>query len=132
MKVLQVQVQKLVEDNRSLREENKILIAEKPKRKRRGEPPEELVVHEQTIILHARKYGMTVEMFPNSDLLNKPHPENPTPFNSHDRYLTAMTQESGFLDELYHHFPNGVHCVMESTFFSDIVSINCLYFKYIP
>ncbi|OAX43058.1 hypothetical protein K503DRAFT_796600 [Rhizopogon vinicolor AM-OR11-026] len=121
MKVLQVQVQKLVEDNRSLREENKILIAEKPKRKRRGEPPEELVVHEQTITLHARKYGMTVEMFPNSDLLNKTCPEDPTLFNSCDRYLTAMTQESAFLDELYHHFPNGVHCVMESTFFSDIV-----------
>ncbi|KAG1858283.1 hypothetical protein C8R48DRAFT_580552, partial [Suillus tomentosus] len=62
LKALQVQVQKLVEDNHTLREENKVLIAEKPKQKCRAEAPDELVAHEQTITLYARKYGLTVEM----------------------------------------------------------------------
>lgn len=123
--MLQVQLQKLVEDNSTLREENKTLVAEKPKRKRRAEAPDELLAHEQTITLFARKYGLTVEMFPNSDLLSKPRPENPTPFNSRDRYLTAMTQESAFLDELFQHFPDRVHGAMESLYFSDLVSIIC-------
>ncbi|KAG1751723.1 hypothetical protein EDB19DRAFT_1903667 [Suillus lakei] len=121
LKALQVQVQKLVEDNHTLREENKTLIAEKPKRKCCAEAPDELLAHEQTITLFARKYGLTVEMFPNSDLLSKPRPENPTPFNSRDRYLTAMVQESAFLDELFQHFPNHVHSAMESLYFSDLV-----------
>lgn len=122
LKALQVQVQKLVEDNRTLREENKVLISEKPKRKRRAEAPDELLAHEQTITLYARKYGMTVEMFPNAELLSKQHPQNPTPFNSRDRYLTALTQESAFLDELFQHFPSRLHSVMESSYFSDLVS----------
>ncbi|KAG2751662.1 hypothetical protein P692DRAFT_20706225, partial [Suillus brevipes Sb2] len=121
LKALQIQVQKLAEENRTLREENKVLVAEKPKRKRRAEAPDELLAHEQTITLYARKYGMTVEMFPNSDLFSMQHPENPTPFNSRDRYLTAMTQESAFLDELYQHFPSRLHGVMESSYFSDLV-----------
>jgi hypothetical protein len=118
-------VQKLVEDNCTLREENKVLIAEKPKRKCRAKASDELVAHEQTITLYAHKYGLTVEMFPNPDLLSKPRPENPTPFNSRDRYLTAMTQESAFLNELFHHFPDRVHSAMESLYFSDLVSIVC-------
>ncbi|KAG1801162.1 uncharacterized protein BJ212DRAFT_1305129 [Suillus subaureus] len=114
LKVLQIQVQKLAEENRTLHEENKVLIAEKPKCKRHTEAPDELLAHEQTITLYARKYGMTVEMFPNADLFSKQCPENPTPFNSRDQYLTAMTQESAFLDELFQHFPDRLHGVMES------------------
>ncbi|KAG2047494.1 hypothetical protein BDR06DRAFT_1013789 [Suillus hirtellus] len=94
LKALQVQVQKLVEDNHTL-------------------SPDELVAHEQTITLYACKYGLTVEMFPNPDLLSKPCPENPTPFDSRDQYLTAMTQESAFLNKLFHHFPDHVHSTME-------------------
>ncbi|KAG2349792.1 hypothetical protein BDR05DRAFT_943666 [Suillus weaverae] len=94
LKALQIQVQKLTEENCTLREENKVLVAKKPKRKCRAEAPDELLAHKQTITLYARKYGMTVEMFPNADLFSKQRPENPTPFNSRDRYLTAMTQES--------------------------------------
>ncbi|KAG2031098.1 hypothetical protein BDR03DRAFT_1016417 [Suillus americanus] len=82
LKVLQVQVQKLIEDNRTLHEENKVLISEKPKRKCCAKAPDELLAYEQTITLYARKYGMTIEMFPNAELLSKQCPENPTPFNS--------------------------------------------------
>ncbi|KAG2053284.1 hypothetical protein BDR06DRAFT_1008913 [Suillus hirtellus] len=82
LKALQIQVQKLAEENRTLREENKVLVAEKPKRRHRTEAPDELLAHEQTITLYARKYGMTVEMFPNTDLFSKQRPENPTAFNS--------------------------------------------------
>lgn len=123
--MLQIQVQKLVEDNRTLREENKVLIAEKPKRKCRAEAPDELLAHKQTITLHAHKYSMTVEMFPNTDLFSMQRPENPTPFNSRDRYLMAMTQESAFLDELYQHFPSRLHSIMESSYFSDLIRITC-------
>ncbi|KAG2157657.1 uncharacterized protein EDB93DRAFT_1100999 [Suillus bovinus] len=121
LKALQVQLQKLVKDNCTLCEENKTLVAEKPKRKCRAEAPDELLAHEQTITLFTRKYSLTVEMFPNSDLLSKPRPKNPTPFNSCDWYLTAMMQESAFLDELFQHFPNCIHSAMQSLYFSDLV-----------
>ncbi|KAG1738383.1 uncharacterized protein EDB91DRAFT_1249300 [Suillus paluster] len=110
--LIEVQVQKLVEDNHTLREENKVLIAEKPKRKCRVEAPDELLAHEQTIMLFARKYGLTVEMFPDSNLLSKPRPENPTPFDS---------LRPAFLDELFQHFPDRIHSAMESLYFSDLV-----------
>ncbi|KAG1819629.1 uncharacterized protein BJ212DRAFT_1478867 [Suillus subaureus] len=82
LKVLQVQVQKLIEDNCTLHEENKVLIAEKPKHKCRAEAPDELLAHEQMITLYAHKYSMTVEMFPNAELLSKQCPENLTPFDN--------------------------------------------------
>ncbi|KAG1831086.1 hypothetical protein EV424DRAFT_1278444, partial [Suillus variegatus] len=53
--------------------------------------------------------------------LNKRLPDLPTPFDSTDRYATASTQESAFLDELYRHFPQLLHKVMESSYFSDLV-----------
>ncbi|KAG1873466.1 hypothetical protein C8R48DRAFT_551597, partial [Suillus tomentosus] len=62
LKALQLEVQQLRADNRALKEKNKVLVSEKPKRKRRVEAPDALVAHEQTISLYARKYGMTVEM----------------------------------------------------------------------
>ncbi|KAG1886829.1 uncharacterized protein F5891DRAFT_923654, partial [Suillus fuscotomentosus] len=122
LKALQLKVQCLQEENRALKEKNKILLAEKPKRKCRVEAPDELVAHEQTISLYARKYGMTVEMFPDNELLTKKPPDSPTPFNSHDRYRTASTQESAFLDELYTHFPECVHRAMQSVYFKDLVN----------
>ncbi|KAG1735008.1 hypothetical protein EDB19DRAFT_1910854 [Suillus lakei] len=105
LKALQIQVQKLIEENRTLHEENKVLVAEKPKHKHCTEAPNKLLTHEQTITLHARKYGMTVEMFPNTDLFS----------------MQSMTQESVFLDELYQHFPSHLHSIMESSYFSDLV-----------
>ncbi|KAG1723619.1 hypothetical protein EDB19DRAFT_1915985 [Suillus lakei] len=114
LKMLQVQMQKLQEENRTIKEENKTLHAEKPKRKRRTDAHDELSVHEETISIYARKYGMMVEMFPSSDLLNKCLPDLPTPFDSIERYATASTQESAFLDEVYRHFPESLHKVMES------------------
>ncbi|KAG2746425.1 hypothetical protein P692DRAFT_20739902 [Suillus brevipes Sb2] len=121
LKMLQVQMQKLQEENRTIKEENKTLHAAKPKRKRRADAHDELSVHEETISIYARKYGMMIEMFPSSDLLNKRLPDSPTPFDSTDRYATESTQESAFLDELYHHFPKSLHKVMESSYFSDLV-----------
>jgi hypothetical protein len=115
-------MQKLQEENRTIKEENKTLHAAKPKRKRRADAHDELSVHEETISIYARKYGMMIEMFPSSDLLNKRLPDSPTPFDSTDRYVTESTQESAFLDELYHHFPKSLHKVMESSYFSDLVS----------
>ncbi|KAG2085139.1 hypothetical protein BD769DRAFT_1681804 [Suillus cothurnatus] len=122
VKALQLEVQRLCAENRTLKEKNKVLLAEKPKRKQRVEAPDELVAHEQTISLYARKYGMTVEMFPDNELLTKKLPDLPTPFNiSHDRYKTAATQESAFLDELYSHFPERVHRAIQSVYFKDLV-----------
>ncbi|KAG1735247.1 hypothetical protein EDD22DRAFT_1010860 [Suillus occidentalis] len=93
LKVLQIQIQKLAEENCTLHKENKVLVAEKPKCKHHAEAPNELLAHEQTITLYAHKYGMTIEMFPNSDLFSMQRPKNPMPFNSQDQYLMAMTQE---------------------------------------
>ncbi|KAG2159903.1 uncharacterized protein EDB93DRAFT_1099331 [Suillus bovinus] len=121
LKMLQVQMQKLQEENRTIKEENKTLNAEKPKRKWCMNAHDELSVHEETISIYACKYGMMIEMFSSSDLLNKRLPDSPTPFDSTDRYATASTQESAFLDELYRHFPESLHKVMESSYFSDLV-----------
>ncbi|KAG1765964.1 hypothetical protein EDD22DRAFT_1013682 [Suillus occidentalis] len=98
LKALQLEVQQLRADNRALKEKNKVLVSEKPKRKRR------------------------LEMFPDSELLIKKRPDSPTPFNSADRYKTSATQESAFLDELYTHFPERIHeTVMGSEYFKDLV-----------
>ncbi|KAG1836157.1 hypothetical protein F4604DRAFT_1943579 [Suillus subluteus] len=101
LKMLQVQMQKLQEENRTIKEENKTLHAEKPKRKRRANAHDKLSVHEETISIYARKYGMMIEIT--------------------DQYATASTQESAFLDELYRHFPESLHKVMESSYFCDLV-----------
>lgn len=121
LKVLQIQLQRLTEENRSIKEENKTLRAEKPKQKRCVDMQHELSMHEDTITIYARKYGMMVEMFPSGELLNKKLPESPTPFNSSKQYTTEATQDSAFLDELYCHFPESVHKVMETSYFSDLV-----------
>ncbi|KAG1879728.1 hypothetical protein F4604DRAFT_1922928 [Suillus subluteus] len=121
LKALQVQMQRLQAENRSIKEENKTLHADKPKRKRRADTQHEFSVHEDTITIYARKHGMMVEMFPSSELLNKKRPASPTAFDSSERYVTAATEETAFLDELYRHFPELLHKVMESSFFSDLV-----------
>ncbi|KAG2136909.1 hypothetical protein BD769DRAFT_1664463 [Suillus cothurnatus] len=123
LKTLKIDVQKLHEENWALKEENRVLLAEKPKCKRKvnAEPPGEPVAHEMAIVINARKYGMMTEMFPSKDLLNKLLPSSLTPFDSTNRYKTALTQESAFLDELYHGFPEWVHIIMESSYFADLV-----------
>ncbi|KAG1907528.1 uncharacterized protein F5891DRAFT_1180531 [Suillus fuscotomentosus] len=114
LKVLQLQVQHLHKENCALKENNKVLLAEKPKQKQHVEAPDKLVAHEQTISLYAHKYSMTVEMFLDNDLITKKCPDSPTLFNSNDHYKTTLTQESAFLDELYAHFPEHVHQAMQS------------------
>ncbi|KAG2066819.1 hypothetical protein BDR04DRAFT_1159832 [Suillus decipiens] len=84
LKMLQVQMQKLQEENRTIKEENKTLHAEKPKQKWHANAHDELSVHEETISIYDHKYGMMVEMFPSSDLLNKCLPDSPTSFDSTD------------------------------------------------
>ncbi|KAG2124584.1 uncharacterized protein EDB93DRAFT_1258733 [Suillus bovinus] len=121
LRVLQVQMQRLQEENRSIKEENKTLHAEKPKQKWCADTQHELSAHEDIITIYARKYGMMVEMFPSGNLLNSKLPESPTLFNSPDQYMTAATQDSAFLDELYQHFPESLHKMMESSYFSDLV-----------
>ncbi|KAG2030096.1 hypothetical protein BDR03DRAFT_1017530 [Suillus americanus] len=121
LKALQVQMQQLQEENKSIKEENKMLQAEKPKRKRCANTQHKFSIHKDTITIYARKYGMMVEMFPTSELLNKKCPASPTAFDSSEQYVTAAMQESAFLDELYHHFPESLHKVMESSYFSDLV-----------
>ncbi|KAG1879196.1 hypothetical protein F4604DRAFT_1923350 [Suillus subluteus] len=121
LRALQVQMQRLQEENRSIKEENKTLHAEKPKQKRCVDTQHELSIHEDTITIYARKYGMMVEMFPSGDLLNLKLPESLTSFDNPDRYATAAMQDSAFLDELYRHFPELLHKMMESSYFSDLV-----------
>ncbi|KAG2054243.1 hypothetical protein BDR06DRAFT_1050533 [Suillus hirtellus] len=105
LKALHVQMQRLSEENQSIKEENKTLYTQ-----------HELSVHEDTITIYTCKYGMMVEIFPSSELLNKKLLESPTPF--------AM-QDSAFLDKLYHHFPESLHKVMETLYFSDLV-LKCI------
>jgi hypothetical protein len=52
--MLQIDIQKLHEENRALKEENKVLLAEKPKQKQKvnAEPLKELVAHETTIVIN--------------------------------------------------------------------------------
>ncbi|KAG1812020.1 hypothetical protein EV424DRAFT_1542240 [Suillus variegatus] len=85
LKVLQVQIQRLSEENRSIKEENKTLCAEKPKQKCCADMQHELSIYEDTITVY------------------------------------ASTQDSAFLDELYHHCPESLHKVMETSYFSDLV-----------
>ncbi|KAG2358375.1 hypothetical protein BDR07DRAFT_1379481 [Suillus spraguei] len=97
LRVLQVQIQWLQQENKSIKEENKMLQAEKPKWKQCADTQHELSIHKDTITIYACKYGMMVEIFP------------------------SATEESAFLDKLYRHFPELLHKIMESSYFSDLV-----------
>ncbi|KAG1847062.1 hypothetical protein F4604DRAFT_1688183 [Suillus subluteus] len=114
LKALQVQMQRL-------QDKNKTLCAKKPKQKWCTDTQHELSIHKDTITIYACKYGMMVEMFPSSNLLNKKLLETPTPFNSPKQYKTVAAQDSTFLHELYQHFPKSLHKIMESSYFSDVV-----------
>ncbi|KAG2067657.1 hypothetical protein BDR04DRAFT_1158782 [Suillus decipiens] len=121
LKVLQVQIQWLQEENKSIKEENKTLHAEKPKWKWHVDTQHKFSVHKDTITIYAHKYGMMVEMFPSGKLLNKKLPECLTLFDSSGQYTTEVIQESTFLDELYCHFPELMHKIMQSSYFSNLV-----------
>ncbi|KAG1888601.1 hypothetical protein F4604DRAFT_1915604 [Suillus subluteus] len=93
LKAMQLEIQRLRDDNRTLKENNKM----------------HLLLMSKLFHCMLSKYGMTVEMFPNSELIMKKCLDLRTLFNSIDCYKTSATQESAFLDELYTHFPERIH-----------------------
>ena len=98
MKDLQLQVQKLVEENRSLKEEVKRLQATKQKRGSKADNPEV----DELITVFGKKYGVMFEMFPPSPkLFQQPPPSTSVEIISRSHYETAASRDMTLLAEFH-------------------------------
>jgi len=126
---MQLELQELKDINKELTEENKILKANQPKRKKKGQNTlEENMVFDEEIRLCGRKYGTCYEMFPpDRQLLLCSNPMFAPPLNEPSRYETLASVELALLSELYSLLPSHIHPLVADNHFADVVSdIFCL------
>jgi len=120
----QLELQELKDVNKELTEENKILKANQPKRKKKGQnASEEHMAFDEEIRLCGRKYGACYEMFaPDRQLLQRPNPAFAPPLNKPSRYETQASAESALLTELFSLLPSHIHPLVADNHFADVVS----------
>ena len=98
MKDLQLQVQMLVEENRSLKEEVKRLQANKPKRGSKALNPEV----DKLITVFGKKYSVMFKMFPPSPkLFQQSPPSTSVKIISWSCYETAASEDMALLAEFH-------------------------------
>jgi FtsZ-binding cell division protein ZapB len=120
----QLQLQELKDANKELTEENKILKANQPKRKKKGQDVSDgHMAFDEEIRLCARKYGACYEMFMlDRQLLQQPNPTSPPLLNAPARYDTPATMEAALLSELFSILPSHIHPLVPDNHFADTVS----------
>ncbi|KAG1731407.1 hypothetical protein EDB19DRAFT_1912530 [Suillus lakei] len=118
----QLELQELKDVNKELTEENKILKANQPKRKKKGQnASEEHMAFDEEIRLCGRKYGACYEMFaPDRQLLQRPNPAFAPPLNEPSRYETQASAESALLAELFSLLPSHIHPLVADNHFADV------------
>ncbi|KAG2158729.1 uncharacterized protein EDB93DRAFT_1100361 [Suillus bovinus] len=118
----QLELQELKDVNKELTEENKILKANQPKRKKKGQnASEEHMAFDEEIRLCGRKYGACYEMFaPDRQLLQCPNPAFAPPLNESSRYETQASAESALLAELFSLLPSHIHPLVADNHFADV------------
>ncbi|KAG1889465.1 hypothetical protein F4604DRAFT_1915338 [Suillus subluteus] len=119
---LQLELQELKDVNKELTEENRVLKANQPKRKKKGQNvSKENMAFDEEIRLCGRKYGACYEMFaPDRQLLQRPNPTFPPPLNELSRYETLASAESALLAELFSLLPSHIHPLVGDNHFADI------------
>ena len=101
MKDLQLQVQTLVEENRSLKEEVKHMQMNKPKRGSKANPEVD-----ELIAVFGKNYGIMIEMFPPpSKLFQQPPPSTTVEIISRSRYETSASEDMALLAEFHSILP---------------------------
>jgi hypothetical protein len=126
---MQLELQELKDINKELTEENKILKANQPKRKKKGQNTlEENMVFNEEICLCGCKYGACYEMFaPDRQLLLRSNPMFAPPLNEPSHYEILASAELALLSELYSLLPSHIHLLVADNHFTDVVSdIFCL------
>jgi hypothetical protein len=121
---MQLELQELKDINKELTEENLVLKANQPKRKKKGHNvSEEHMAFDEEIRLCGRKYGACYEMFaPDRQLLQWTNPTSPPPLNELSCYETTASAESALLSELFSLLPSHIHPLVPDNHFADIVS----------
>ncbi|KAG2145633.1 hypothetical protein BD769DRAFT_1660731 [Suillus cothurnatus] len=122
LREMQLELQELKDINKELTEENKILKANQPKRKKKGQNTlEENMVFDEEIRLCGHKYGACYEMFPpDRQLLLCSNPMFAPPLNEPSRYETLASVELALLSELYSLLPSHIHLLVADNHFADV------------
>ncbi|KAG2029177.1 hypothetical protein BDR03DRAFT_1018779 [Suillus americanus] len=118
----QLELQELKDFNKELTEENKILKANQPKWKKKGQNvSEEHMAFNEEIRLCGCKYGACYEMFaPDRQLLQRPNPTFTPPLNEPSCYEMQASAESALIAELFSLLPLHIHHLVGDNHFADI------------
>ncbi|KAG1721426.1 uncharacterized protein EDB91DRAFT_1256520 [Suillus paluster] len=111
LREMQLKLLKLKDVNKELTEENRILKANQPKQKKKGQNiPKGHMAFDEEICLCARKYSTCYEMFvPDRQLLQHPNPTFAPPLNELSCYETPASIESALLSKLFSLLPSHIH-----------------------
>ncbi|KAG1891822.1 uncharacterized protein F5891DRAFT_986523 [Suillus fuscotomentosus] len=113
--IKQLELQELKDINKELTEENKILKANQPKCKKKGQNvSEESMAFDEEIHLCGRKYGACYEMFvPDRQLLQHPNPTFPPPLNelSHYEMLASLACRAIWSTSITHPVPQSLNAM---------------------
>ncbi|KAG2114791.1 uncharacterized protein F5147DRAFT_822298, partial [Suillus discolor] len=123
VKNVQLENQALKERLRIVEEQNKILSANKGRRKKDNAVAEDILAFEAELKVCAKRYGLMVNMFPLPAALLKTTLPDPAPsFNTAARYATTGSQEIAVLAELYDMLPQHLHHLVPMNRFSNVFS----------
>ncbi|KIM63298.1 hypothetical protein SCLCIDRAFT_24433 [Scleroderma citrinum Foug A] len=107
--------------NRELEGKNAVLEANKPKRSKKKNIPEELATYEVEIKTLAKKYGVMVEMyFLTTEAISQPMPLPLPAFNTADRYASSLAEGECLVAELNSILPDHIKRVRPSNHFQDV------------
>jgi len=101
---------------------NAVLEANKSRKSKKKNVPEELVAYEIEIKTLAKKYGVMVEMyFPTTEAISQPTPIPVPAFNTADRYASSLAEGECLVAELDSILPDHIKRVRPSNHFQDVV-----------
>ncbi|KAG1884130.1 hypothetical protein F4604DRAFT_1919973 [Suillus subluteus] len=124
VKSVQLENQALKERLHAVEEQNKVLSANsKGRRKQDNKVSEDISAFGTELKVCAKRYGLTINMFPPPAALLKVALPNPVPpFNTAARYATTGSQEIATLAELYDTLPQHLHHLVPMNRFTHVFS----------
>ncbi|KAG1776560.1 hypothetical protein EV702DRAFT_1046154 [Suillus placidus] len=123
VKGVQLESQALKERLCTVEEQNKVLSANKGRRKQDHTVSEDILAFGAELKICMKQYGLTINMFPPPAALLKVTLPNPVPpFNTAARYATIGLQETTTLAKLYNTLPQHLHHLVPMNHFSHVFS----------
>ena len=108
--------------NHELEGKNAVLEANKSRKSKKKNVPEELVAYKVEIKMLAKKYGVMVEMyFPTTEAISQPTPIPMPAFNTADHYTSSLAEGECLVAELDSILPDHIKRVQPSNHFQDVV-----------